>query len=229
MRLKHMFFVYTPQLRADVEAALSTDRLAAYRNAVSGDLERAIDLYVWNANIASAFFGPIGVLEVSLRNALDRELTCAFTAPWYDDPAFRAIDPDFAVRIQKVKNKIGARGKTPSQARIVEELSLGFWVNLLRPGPGGAYTRYLWGPALSKAFPAGTRRSIIAGRLGPLLRFRNRVAHHEPIFWRDLPGHYNSILWMIQKVAPTLVPWVSHHARIFSGIEDGPFPSRLKF
>jgi len=78
-------FIYTSQLRADVEAALSADRLNAYRNAVAGDLERAIELYVWNAAAAAAFFGPIGVLEVSLRNAFDRELTHAFTKPWYDD------------------------------------------------------------------------------------------------------------------------------------------------
>jgi hypothetical protein len=51
-----MFFTYSPQLRRDIEDALSADRLTAYRNAADGDLERAIDLYVWNAGTGAAFF-----------------------------------------------------------------------------------------------------------------------------------------------------------------------------
>ena len=105
-RRRYFMFTYTCQLRTDVEAALSADRLNAYRNAVAGDLERAIELYVWNAAAAAAFFGPIGVLEVSLRNVLDRELTRAFAKPWYDDPSFLAIDGKFAARVGEIKHQI---------------------------------------------------------------------------------------------------------------------------
>ena len=181
-----MFFLYSDQLRTNIEATLSRDRLAVYRQAVGDDLERAIDLYCWNAATAAAFFGPIGVMEVALRNALDRELTRAFTAPWYDDPKFLAVDSTFAQRIQDTKKKIFARGKVAIRSRIIAELSFGFWVNLLRPGPGGSYVPSLWGPALSRAFRPQVKRSFVAGRLDPLLRFRNRVAHHEPIFSLDL-------------------------------------------
>lgn len=222
-------FTYTSRLRTDVEAALSTDRLGAYRKAVGGDLERAIELYVWNAAAAAAFFGPIGVLEVSLRNALDRELTRAFTKPWYDDPAFLAIDGKFAGRVQEIKHRIVARGNSVTQPRVVAALSLGFWANLVRPGAGGIYTRMLWGPALSKSFRPGTKRASVAGRLDPLLRFRNRVAHHEPIFSRDLSEQYNSLLWVLDCVAPAIVPWVEHHSRVRAYIADGPCPPRFKF
>jgi hypothetical protein len=224
-----MFFVYSPQLRADIEATLSVDRLAVFRQAAAGDLERAIDLYCWNAAMAAAFFGPLGIMEVGLRNALDRELIRAFTVPWYDDPKFLAIDSAFAPRIYDTKKKITARGKAVVQPRVIAELSFGFWVNLLRPGPGGSYVHTLWGPALSRAFRPRVKRSFVAGCLDPLLKFRNRVAHHEPIFSRNLGGQYASILWIIGQVAPNIVSWVQHHARVNECITNGPCPPKTRW
>lgn len=224
-----MFFLYSNELRTDIEAALSLDRLAVYRQAVAGNLACAIDLYCWNAATAAAFFGPIGVMEVALRNALDRELARVFTAPWYDDPKFLAVDSTFQQRIQDTKKKITARGKIAVRSRMIAELSFGFWVNLVRPGPGGSYVRSLWGPALSRAFRPQVKRSFVAGRLDPLLRFRKRVAHHEPIFSLDLDKQYASIRWIIDQVAPNIVPWVDHHARVSECIANGPRPPKTRW
>jgi hypothetical protein len=160
-----MFFSYTAKLRTDVEAAMSTDRLSVYQAAVDGDVARAIDLYCWNVAIGSAFFGPIGVLEVVLRNALDRQLALAFTEPWYDDPAFLTIDPKIGTRIQIAKDELTKRRSALTRPRLVAQLSFGFWVNLLRPGPNGAYVPAIWGPALSKAFPVGMKRSRVVADL----------------------------------------------------------------
>jgi len=224
-----VFFVSSNQLRADIEATISVDRLAVYRQAVGGDLERAIDLYCWNAATAASFFGPIGVMEVVLRNGLDHELARAFTAPWYDDPAFLAIDPAFASRVQDKKNKIATRSKAIIRPRVIAELSFGFWANLLRPGPGGSYVHTLWRPALSRAFRPHVKRSAVAGRIDQLLKFRNRVAHHEPIFSYDLREQYASILWVVRQVAPTIVPWLDHHSRVNECIANGPFSPKVRW
>jgi len=224
-----MFFSYDARLRAAVEAALSTDRLSVYGTAAGGDLGSAIDLYCWNTAVGSAFFGPIGVLEVVLRNALDRQLSRAFTAPWYDDPAFLAIDPKIEKRVQSAKDEIAKRRKTVTHPRMVAELSFGYWVHLLRPGPNGAYVPTLWGPALSRAFPAGTRRSRLVADLDPLLKFRNRIAHHEPVFRSDLTEQYTRVLRIIALVAPNLVRWVEHHSRVPNLITRGPYPPHSRF
>lgn len=224
-----MFFFYDDRLRAAVEAELSGDRLSVYRAATGGILETAIDLYCWNVAVGSAFFGPIGVLEVVLRNALDRELSRAFTAPWYDDPAFLAIDPKIGNRIQSAKDEIAKRRNSVTRPRMVAELSFGFWVHLLRPGPNGAYVPTLWGPALSKAFPARTRRSRLVADLDPLLKFRNRIAHHEPIFRSDLAEQYTRVLRIIALVAPNIVRWVEHHSRVPDLITRGPRPPNWRF
>jgi hypothetical protein len=228
-RVQRLFFVYTGSLHDDIEDALSSNRLSVYRNATANDLEKAVDLYCWNAALGSALFAPIGVLEVVLRNALDRELSRGFTEPWYDDESFLRIDPKFRVRIQDAKNEITKRGKALIHPRVIAELSFGFWVHLLRPGPSGAYVRTLWGPALSKAFPSGTKRSQVVGVLDPLHRFRNRVAHHEPIFAKDAALQYGAVLFLLRLLAPTLVPWVEHHSRVRQLLALGPYPARSMF
>ena len=112
-----------------------------------------------------------GVLEVALRNALHKQLTNAFSSPWYDDAKFLAIDAHFPDQIQKAKSDISKWGKAVTPPRVVAELSFGFWVNLLRPGTNSSYVYNLWGPAFSNAFPNGTKRGKISGILDPLLKF----------------------------------------------------------
>jgi hypothetical protein len=224
-----VFFHYSEQLNQDIEASLSRDRLATYRRASANDLRRAIDLYCWNVALGSALFGPIGVLEVTLRNALDRELTRVFPPRWYDDVTFLRIDPKLAARIQAARDTIRKQGKSVTRSRLVAELPFGFWVHLLRPGPGGIYVPSLWGPALSKAFPTATKRSAVAGALDPLLKFRNRVAHHEPIFQRDVAKQYEAVLQVIELLDPKLVHWIEHHSRVRQLLAAGPYPARSRF
>jgi hypothetical protein len=224
-----MFFSYGAPLRDDVEAALSSERFSVYRAAAGGSLERAVDLYCWNVAVGSAFFGPIGVLEVVLRNALDRQLSRAFRSPWYEDRTFLANDPKIEARIQAARDELTKRRNTVTHPRMVAQLSFGFWVQLLRPGPNGVYVPTIWGPALSKAFPAGTKRSRVVAELDPLLKFRNRVAHHEPIFRSNPAAQYDSILRIIALMAPNLVPWVEHHSRVRTLIAHGPYEPHAMF
>jgi hypothetical protein len=143
---------YRGQLCTDIEAALSSDRLTVYRKAAGGDLERAVELYRWNIAIGAALYGPLAILEVVLRNALDAELGRAFAMPWYDDAAFLSIDPKMTTRLSEVKEEIKARGSNLSRGSMIAGLSFGFWVNLLRPGPNGVYVPTLWDPHSQKHF-----------------------------------------------------------------------------
>ena len=71
--------------------------------------------------------------------------------------------------------------------------NFGDWVSLLDSGDARSkefnYEKFLWEPALQNAFPflpPGMRRKELHGRMNALRSFRNRVAHHEPIFHRNL-------------------------------------------
>jgi hypothetical protein len=68
---------------------------------------------------------------------------------------------------------------------VIASLSFGFWQALF----SGVYEE-LWRTRLSGAFPHGNgKRRQIANLSGPILHFRNRIAHHEAIFSSDLDGH----------------------------------------
>lgn len=194
--------------------------------ATGNDLERAVHLYCWNAALSSAFFGPVGVLEVVLRNAFHEQLRNAFGATWHDEQHFLNLDAGFQRRIDKAKNDITKRQKAITTPRIVAELSMGFWVTLVN----ATYVYTLWGPALSKAFTPNTiRRSTISGLLEPLLRFRNRVAHHEPIFNKQPSDRYADLIKVVGFLKPDVVPWIEHHSRVRQVITDGPYRPHSRF
>ena len=52
-----------------VQHWLSPARLARYRTAANGDLQRALELYEWNAKISAALMRDLGHVEIGLRNA----------------------------------------------------------------------------------------------------------------------------------------------------------------
>ncbi len=63
------------------------------------------------------------------------------------------------------------------------------------------YEQPLWNRALRRAFPEFARikkrkptRNEIAQRFDYIRVFRNRIAHHEPIFTRALANDYKSLL-----------------------------------
>lgn len=49
---------------------LGPDRLTSYLNDSDNDLERALDLYAWNSQIAAAFLEDLGRLEVPFCDCL---------------------------------------------------------------------------------------------------------------------------------------------------------------
>ncbi len=73
----------------------------------------------------------------------------------------------------------------------------------------------LWRPALFKAFPhKRLKRSNAHRPLNYLRTFRNRIAHHEPIFNRHLEKDYYSILEVASWVCPKTTDWIRHHSRV---------------
>ena len=66
--------------------------------------------------------------------------------------------------LRDAKATIAQRKKPVIPPRVVAELSFGFWVSLLGPGPSGLYEMRLWCPILYKAFP---KREAVAEGSAP--------------------------------------------------------------
>jgi Abi-like protein len=221
------YFRLDGPLEASIERLLGPDRFAPYL-AAAGNRSDALRLYSWNAALAGAFLGPISMVEVSLRNAISGQLQSRFGNAWFDDAAFLGFDATSRTRdnITTAKQRVArARPVRPiTESRVVSELYLSFWTHLLRP----ATNRTLW-PLLRPAFTKYTHRKTLVRYLDPLVPFRNRVAHHEPVFSRHPHAVYDGLLSVADMLSPDLRGWIEHHARVRSLLADGPDTAGIKF
>jgi hypothetical protein len=90
--------------------------------------------------------------------------------------------------------KLRRRGiDAPTPEQVVAATSFGLWVGLTDAGlprdPLFSYETALWQPRIQKAFPhLGTvRRKELHRKLDGIRIFRNRLAHHEPIYAAPIP------------------------------------------
>ena len=117
------------------------------------------------------------------------------------------------------------------------KLSFGFWVSLTGPGgrlaseDGANYQMTLWRPALRQAFPYREKltRKQAHGPLNDLRTLRNRIAHHEPIFSRDLAKDHERILDVIGWMSPETAVWIECHSGVFDLLALPSGAEEIKF
>jgi hypothetical protein len=153
---------------------------------------------------------PLQAVEIALRNACRRELGAIFGQTWHDDMRFVRLDRGFPQALDAAKERLRRSGSTVDTPHIVAELSFGFWTTLL----SRRFEHTLWTPGLRRAFPrfhlvrkTSVSRRLVADRFDGLRAFRNRIAHHEPIFTRPLAKDYASLLEVSEWMYPDLADW----------------------
>lgn len=171
------------------ERWLSRPRLQRYLDPTGQDLDLARRLYRWNTATSAAAMVELAHLEVAMRNAYVRRLSARFpdwlspsSALWsrrIGNPA-RQADQQRANDATLDRLEEAERGlrhnRTPD--RIVANTSLGLWCNLT----DSHREPTIWTPILSTAYPPGTKRGPVHRMALNVNSFRNRVAHHEPLF-----------------------------------------------
>jgi len=203
---------------------LTAHRLQSYLNATHGDLDQALELYKWNSEISAEIFRVLADVEVFLRNAIDRELqkfnvTLGNNMSWLDDlnqfiPPIRRLD------IDRAKYFVVADGKTLDHASIVSQLNFGFWRSFL--------VRWnkdnLWRKALCFAFPHVPSRQpeYIFTRVRHLHVLRNRIAHHEPIYNRDIAHDFQICVEILNAISPAIAEWSTQNSRVLRVLARRP-------
>lgn len=196
-----------------LRTSVSQDRLEPYPVACVGSRAAAARLYAWNIQASAAFHAPLGCLEVACRNAMHRQLSALFgREDWWDAAELRLHYT--AQRIANdARRDLVRRRHTVTPARMVAELPFGFWVSL--PGSGTDYENRLWRPALHRAFPGYRGRRVVLHReLDACRLLRNRIAHHSPIYKRDLDADHARILRLLGYVSWDYADWVEAHDRV---------------
>lgn len=117
---------------AALRVALSEPRFKAYLAKGGNDEGYALALYLYNIRVAKAFMFPLGIVEVTLRNAIDRRFVEIYGADWHKDPS--VLSSALTVESLEALNKaISRAGRNADHGQVVAELTFDFWSNLMRP------------------------------------------------------------------------------------------------
>lgn len=201
---------------------ISPLRLGAYLNASGHDLDRALNLYLWNAKIGEAFHLPIQSVEVGLRNRVSDGLDAAFGADWWRNETFISHSTKKSISdIELVKRRLKGKGKPIITGQIVAGLSFGFWVSMLHK----RYNSTIWAKHFRSSFPdipISVDREALRAKVRNIADLRNRIWHHEPIFKRNLLDDYSHCMEALNWICPTKAAWIKPHCRVATVMRQKP-------
>jgi hypothetical protein len=205
-----------------VEKVFSTERMQDYFKAHPGNLDKAMLHYQCNLQISEAFYPCISVLEIALKNALNQQLIRKFNClEWYTylpkTPGLKNLYRE----IIKAEKQLSRRGEIKTPAKIVAELTLGFWVRLFN----AEYEMILW-KDLRRAFPNLTKsqrqRKNVSPPLNHFRNLRNRIFHHEPICWSFslIKKEHDEIIQTLGWINHDLPEWIKAIDRFEEVLEE---------
>jgi hypothetical protein len=192
-------------------------KLYKYLDACGQDLDAALSLYEANTRISEAFYSPL----ICLRNSIHTQLTNVYGEEWFQRGT-APLGDDSKRMIFEAEEELKRDRRRTDPGDVVAELKFAFWVGLLGP----KYDATLWRKCVYKAFLAGggKPRSEVHGRFNAIRRFRNRVAHHEPIFHKDLIKTHDEIIEAIRWMCKSISAWSSHHSRVVVVVTECKLP-----
>ncbi|WP_459177543.1 Abi family protein [Ewingella americana] len=201
---------------APVVALISPSRLGSYRTTFKPASESELyGIYIWSQHAAGALYPLLQNLEISLRNAIDKEARKRFGEFWWKsigntlsgDTRFHENMVKAERNLEKEWRKKASRnrhsGTQPlpiwTHDQIVAATDFSTWHFILNnefaaPTPAHNAT-YLWPKSLSKVFKNYSAiapnqqkiRKALSDLCFELREYRNRVFHHEPI-WIKAPN-----------------------------------------
>lgn len=218
-----------PAIVTKLDDFISQPRMAPYIAGCGGDQEKARRLYLWNMEISAAFWGAISSVEVAMRNALHREFAQHFgrTDWWHDRLAVplagKAVtcETDLLSQYQRQSRTYRSQRPPPGPDDVVANLSFGFWSTMVASPKSALEQDKYWHLFAHRSFPNwgyrpndSTNRGHFTRRLESLRKFRNRVAHHEPIHTRQLDQDNRKLIDMARFVDIELAHFVNGHSRV---------------
>ena len=219
---------YSYKTIAAIKLALSRPRISTFEAAVNirdNNDPAAIKLYIWNALLSGALLTPLHICEVVIRNAVADALEKHFGPRWPWSVAFERNLPDPVHGYSARKALCYARRTGHSAEKIIPELNFVFWQNMFTR----RYDANIWQtslyhilPNLDHATSPEDHRLEIYCKLEQLRKLRNRIAHHEPVFSRNLNKDYDNIIKLIKWRCNETALWVHQHQTVITVLTHKP-------
>jgi len=195
---------------------ISPDRLESYIVQSHGDRELAVSLYRWNNELSAALWELISLVEVGLRNTIDKKLEersrrLGRERYWIFDETGElgrredANENKYPYRdIYTAIGRVRRNEKLVSPQQIISETTLGFWQQLV-----SSKSLAIW-PDLAGAFPFAPSRdqSYISELVKDLRTLRNRISHHHRLAPRAVEQGELIILELSKAIDPDFSLWL---------------------
>lgn len=206
----------TPAEAVAIAACLSVPRLATYMtacNPVQGEdaTVAALRLYRWNIEISAALMVPIHLCEVAIRNAVSDALTKVYGPQWPWSPGFAQALPNPHRGYSPRRDLATVAQAQPTTGKVIPELKFVFWEKMFTTRHDGR----LWNQYLNSVLPNLDRSKTVAQLrdgirtdLGEIRILRNRIAHHEPIFTRQLANDFARLRRVIEHRSAEMRDWL---------------------
>lgn len=211
-----------------IEGVISPQRISTYSAALGmKNNRRALELYAWNAEVSGAFMLPQQICEVAIRNAVSEVLEAIYGPQWPWAVGFERSLPDPKFGFSLRKELAAGRSKAPAgnTNKVIPELKFAFWVRLFTQ----RFDSRLWNPQLMAAFrglPQGLSvqqcRQMIYDELDKVRGVRNRIAHHEPIFQRNLAADYSRMIRLVTWRCPRTAAWLRNIETVSATLKQRP-------
>ena len=220
----------TPDTVKAVRLALSSARMGTYEVAAglqAGSMNgsAALALYSWNAKVSSALLAPLHICEVVVRNTVSDALEAVYGDRWPWSPTFQRSLPNPAKGYNPRLDLQGACRSAQTTGEVIPELKFVFWQKMFT----SRYDVRIWNTHLLRVMPnldstknVAVLRGVIQQDLESLRRLRNRIAHHEPVFTRNLSGDYQKIYSLVACRCLVTAKWLSINQQATEVILEKP-------
>ena len=218
---------FSTQQILDLEAVLSPPRFGTYLREMKGDRHHAMGLYCWNTYISAAFYTILQFCELSVRNGAVEVIESVFGPNWHLNRGFGYTFPVLrgGRGYQPRDDLKTCAARLPTAGKVVAELKYAFWQHLFVKGQQAR----IWDPHLASVFPGydttltlGQARAQLFDDIEKVRKLRNRIAHHEPIFTRNLAEDRDRILRLIAWRRPGTAGWVATIEEVSALIASRP-------
>jgi hypothetical protein len=210
-----------------IKDALSAPRVGTYEAATTGtpQLSSALALYAWNAQVSAAMLAPLHLCEVVIRNAVSDAIAATHGPRWPWDAGFLRSLPNPTSGYNPRRDLMAARAGATTTGKVIPELKFVFWQTMFT----SRFDARIWSLHLRASLPHADAtktisqvRALVYGELEQLRKLRNRIAHHEPIFRRNLTDDFQKVHDLIAFRCPITAGWMATNQQASALIATKP-------
>ena len=197
-----------------IRNSLSVARLSTFEAAtvsVGDESLAALELYAWNARLSASLLAPLHICEVVIRNAVSDALASVYGTNWPWSAVFERSLSNPPVGYSPRKDLQNSRKGAVTTGKVIPELKFVFWQRVFT----GRHDVRLWNTHLRRVLPnldsaksVGQLRQDIYQDIEQIRSLRNRIAHHEPIFKRDLSNDVQKLVTLVEFKCPLTAGWM---------------------